>query len=58
VIAASPDEATVWSLLAGRERSEVEALKTLGWQIAQDLAAVPSRPTIVYPSHYRRAILS
>ena len=58
VIVAAPDEATAWSLLAARERSEVEALKTLGWQIAQDLAAVPSRPTIVYPSHYRRAILS
>jgi hypothetical protein len=58
VIVAAPDEATAWSLLAGRERSEVETLKTLGWQIAQDLAAVPSRPTIVYPSHYRRAILS
>jgi hypothetical protein len=58
VIVAAPDEATAWSLLAAREQSEVEALKTLGWQIAQDLAAVPSRPTIVYPSHYRRAILS
>jgi hypothetical protein len=58
VIVAAPDEATAWSLLADRERSEVETLKTLGWQIAQDLAAVPSRPTIVYPSHYRRAILS
>jgi hypothetical protein len=58
VIVAAPDEATAWSLLAGRERADVEALKTLGWQIAQELAALPSRPTIVYPSHYRRAILS
>ena len=58
VIVAAPDEATAWSLLAGREKSDVEALKTLGWQIAQDLAAVPARPAIVDPSHYRRAILS
>jgi hypothetical protein len=36
----------------------VETLKALGWQIAQDLAAMPSRAGIVYPSHYRRAILS
>ena len=54
----SLDEATAWALLAERERSDVEALKTLGWQIAQDLAALPTRPVIVYPSHYRRAILS
>jgi hypothetical protein len=57
VIVAAPDEAGAWNLLAGRERSDVEALKTLGWQIAQDLAALPVRPTVVYPSHYRRAIL-
>jgi hypothetical protein len=57
VIVAAPDEASAWTLLAGRERSDVEALKTLGWQIAQDLATLPARPTIVYPSHYRRAIL-
>jgi hypothetical protein len=58
VIVAAPDEATAWTLLAGRERSDVEALKTLGWQVTQDLAALPMRPSIVYPSHYRRAILS
>jgi hypothetical protein len=45
-------------VLAGRERSDVEVLKALGWQIAQDLAAIPSRAGVVYPSHYRRAILS
>lgn len=56
VIVAAPDEATAWSLPAGRERADVETLKTLGWPIAQELAAMPSRPTIVYPSHYRRAI--
>jgi hypothetical protein len=58
VIVAAPDEAAGWTLLAARERSEVETLKSLGWQIAQDLAAMPVRAGIVYPSHYRRAILS
>ena len=58
VIVAAPDEAAAWTVLASRERSDVDALKTLGWQIAQDLAAIPSRAGIVYPSHYRRAILS
>jgi len=58
VIVAAPDEATAWAVLAAREHADVEALKMLGWQIAQDLAALPSRPGVVYPSHYRRAILS
>jgi len=58
VIVAAPDEATAWTVLAQRECSDAEALKTLGWQIAQDLAALPARAGIVYPSHYRRAILS
>jgi hypothetical protein len=58
VIVAAPDEAAAWSVLASRERADVEALKSLGWQIAQDLAALPARPGVVYPSHYRRAILS
>ena len=58
VIVAAPDEAAAWTVLATRERSQVDALKTLGWQIAQDLASMPSRAGIVYPSHYRRAILS
>jgi hypothetical protein len=58
VIVAAPDEAEAWAVLASRERRDVEALRTLGWQIAQDLAAMPSRAGVVYPSHYRRAILS
>jgi hypothetical protein len=58
VIVAAPDEAAAWTVLATRERSDVETLKTLGWQIAQDLAVLPARAGIVYPSHYRRAILS
>ena len=57
VIAAAADEDEAWRLLAQREKQEVDALKDLGWQIAQDLAALPARPTIVYPSHYRNAVL-
>ena len=55
VAAASEDEA--WRLLAARERSPRPALEALGWQIAQDLAAIPARAAIVYPSHYRNAIV-
>jgi len=57
VIVAAADESEAWRLLARREGAAVEALETLGWKIAQDLSALPSRPGIVYPSHYRRAIL-
>ena len=57
VIVAAPSEDEAWRLLAARERSERPALEALGWQIAQDLAAMPARPSIVYPSHYRNAIL-
>jgi len=57
VIVAAPSEDEAWRLLAGRERSERDALEALGWQIAQDLAALPARAAIVYPSHYRTAIL-
>ena len=58
IVIAAGDESEAWALLARREGGAVEALKALGWQIAQDLAALPARPAIVYPSHYRRAILS
>jgi len=57
VIVAAPSEDDAWTLLASRERSERGALEALGWQIAQDLGAIPSRAVVVYPSHYRRAIL-
>ncbi len=57
VIVAAPSEDEAWALLAQREKQAATALKALGWQIAQDLAALPSRAAIVYPSHYRRAIL-
>ena len=58
IVIAAGDESEAWGLLARREGDTVEALQALGWQIAQDLAALPARPAIVYPSHYRRAILS
>ena len=58
VIVAAGDEREAWLMLARREGDAVESLKSLGWQIAQDLAAMPTRPGVVYPSHYRRAILS
>jgi len=57
VIVAAPTEEEAWPVLARREQRDVAALKDLGWQIAQELAALPPRPAIVYPSHYRRAIL-
>jgi hypothetical protein len=57
VIVAAPSEDEAWRVLAARERGDREALEALGWQIAQELAAMPPRAAVVYPSHYRRAIL-
>ena len=57
VIVAAPSEGEAWALLAARERSERATLEMLGWQVAQDLAAIPTRASVVYPSHYRNAIL-
>ena len=57
VIVAAPSDDEAWTVLAKREGSERASLEALGWQIAQDLAAIPSRASVVYPSHYRRAIL-
>ena len=57
VIVAAPSEDEAWTVLASRERSDRAALEALGWQIAQDLPAIPSRAAVVYPSHYRRAVL-
>jgi hypothetical protein len=55
IAAASEDEA--WTELANRERRSVGDLKDAAWTIAQELAQLPPRAAIVYPSHYRRAIL-
>jgi hypothetical protein len=57
VIVAAASEDDAWTLLVKRESSDRDTLEMLGWQIAQDLNAIPARPGIVYPSHYRRAIL-
>jgi hypothetical protein len=57
VIVAAPSEDDAWTVLAKREGTERASLEAVGWHIAQDLAALPSRAAIVYPSHYRRAIL-
>ena len=55
IAAATEDEA--WALLATRERKDVAVLWDDHWNIAQELVAIPERPAVVYPSHYRRAIL-
>jgi hypothetical protein len=55
VVVAAPDEAAAWTVLAGRERKDVGALRDEHWQVAQELPAIPARPTVVYPSHYRRS---
>jgi hypothetical protein len=57
VIAAATSEDEAWRLLAAREQSDRHGLEALGWHIAQDLAVLPARAAIVYPSHYRRAIV-
>ncbi len=57
IVIAAPTEDEAWALLAKRERKNVAALKDDHWNIAQDLGAIPDRPTVVYPSHYREAIL-
>jgi hypothetical protein len=57
VVIAAPGEEEAWQVLVDREHQPRDVLRGLGWDIAQDLAALPARPSIVYPRHYRRAIL-
>lgn len=57
IVVAAPTEDEAWRVLEGRETQPRDALRGLGWDIAQDLAALPTRAAIVYPRHYRRAIL-
>jgi hypothetical protein len=54
IVIAAPDEAEAWRVLAAREKQPVDALRSAHWHVAQELAAMPARPSIVYPSHYRR----
>ena len=57
VVIAAGTEHEAWDVLARRERKSVAELRDEHWDVAQDLAAMPERPTIVYPSHYRSAIV-
>jgi hypothetical protein len=57
VVIAAGTEDEAWMELAKREHRTVGDLKDAAWTIAQELAYFPARPTVVYPSHYRRAIL-
>jgi hypothetical protein len=57
IVVAAPTEDEAWLVLEGREKQPRDVLRGLGWDIAQDLAALPARASIVYPRHYRRAIL-
>jgi len=57
VIVAAPSEPEAWTVLGEREGKDAGELKELGWAIAQELATIPARPSVVYPSHYRRAFL-
>jgi hypothetical protein len=57
IVVAADKEDEAWALLARREGAPVATLKDLGWQIAQELGALPRRSGVVYPSHYRRAII-
>jgi hypothetical protein len=57
VIVAAASEEEAWQVLSRRERRDVAALKDLAWQIAQELSALPRTASVVYPGHYRQAIL-
>ena len=57
IIVAAGDETEAWNLLSRREGQSVQALRSADWQVAQELAALPSRAGVVYPAHYRRPIL-
>jgi hypothetical protein len=58
IIVAAADETEAWTVLSRREGQSVQALRSADWQVAQELAVLPSRAAVVYPGHYRRAILS
>jgi len=57
IIIAAHDEHEAWTVLSRREGQSVELLRGADWQVAQELDSLPARPTVVYPAHYRRAIL-
>jgi len=57
VVIAAEDEDQAWRELARRETGTVDAVRAAGWHVAQELAEIPARRGVVYPSHYRRAIV-
>jgi hypothetical protein len=57
VVIAAETEDEAWGELSRREGRTVGELKDAAWIIAQELARFPAGVTVVYPSHYRRAIL-
>jgi hypothetical protein len=57
IIVAAADETEAWAVLARREGQSEATLEESDWHIAQELDALPVRPVIVYPSHYRQAFL-
>lgn len=57
IVIAAPDEAEAWTVLAARAGRDVAALKDADWHVAQELSAIPARAAVVYPSHYRRAVV-
>lgn len=56
IIIAAAGEEESWALLSKRQQQPIEALRDGGWQVAQELREFPSRPAVVYPGWYRRAI--
>ena len=53
IVIAATGETEAWDLLARREGQPPDALRALGWDVAQEVRRVPDRPGIVYPGTYR-----
>lgn len=53
IVIAAPSELEAWGLLARREGQPPDALRDLGWDVAQELSRIPERGGIVYPGTYR-----
>ena len=57
IVIAAETEDDAWSELARREAATASLLRDKGWQLAQELERIPLRRGVVYPGHYRQAIL-
>ena len=53
IVIAAPSEAEAWDLMARREGQPADALRGMGWDVAQEVRRVPERAGIVYPGTYR-----